>query len=31
MNQLIERLIQWLKAHGMSGDEIAECIDYITK
>ena len=29
--RLINRLIKWLKAHGMKAEDIAECIDYITQ
>lgn len=31
MRVLINRLIQWLKSKGFDGDEITECIEYITK
>lgn len=31
MKKLINRLVVWLKAHGMTGDEITECIEFITK
>lgn len=31
MKRLISRLIEWLKAHGMSAAEILQCIEYITK
>ena len=26
----INRLIEWLKTHGHTSDEIVECIEYIT-
>lgn len=26
----VNRLIEWLKAHGHTSDEIVECIEYIT-
>lgn len=31
MKRLINRLIEWLKAHGVSDADIADCLDYITK
>ena len=31
IKRLINRLVQWLKAHGITADQIADCIDYITK
>lgn len=31
LRRLINRLIHWLQAEGISGDKIAECIEYITK
>lgn len=31
IKRLINRLVHWLTAHGLSGDDIAECIEYITK
>lgn len=31
IKRLINRLIQWMKAHGISAAQIADCIDYITK
>lgn len=27
----INRLIEWLRAHGHTSDEIVECIEYITR
>lgn len=30
MDKLINKLIQWLKAKGMSPDDILACIEYIT-
>ena len=29
--RLISRLIAWLKAHGMTADDVLDCIEYITK
>lgn len=29
--RLINRLIQWLKVNGLTAEQIADCIDYITK
>jgi len=26
----VNKLIEWLKAHGHTSDEIVECIEYIT-
>lgn len=26
----VNRLIEWLRAHGHTSDEIVECIEYIT-
>ena len=31
LKRLINRLIEWLKAHGISAEDIADCISYITK
>lgn len=31
MRIMINRLIEWLKAKGFNGDEITECIEYITQ
>lgn len=31
MKRLINRLVKWLKAHGIKPEDIAECIDYITQ
>lgn len=31
IKRLINRLIQWLNAHGITAEQIADCIDYITK
>lgn len=31
IKRLINRLVQWLRAHSISGEQIADCIDYITK
>lgn len=31
IKRLINRLIQWMKAHGISAEQIADCIDYVTK
>lgn len=31
LKQLINRLIDWLKAHGLTAEQIADCISYITK
>ena len=31
MKRWISRLIEWLKAHGMSAADILQCIEYITK
>ena len=31
IKRLINRLIQWLKAHGISAEQITECVEYITK
>lgn len=31
IKRLINRLVAWLSANGMTGDQIAECISYITK
>ncbi len=31
MKRLISRLIEWLKAHGMSAAKKLGCIEYITK
>ena len=31
IKRLINRLIQWMKAHGITAELIADCIDYITK
>ncbi len=31
IKRLINRLIAWLKAHGLNGEQIADCIDFITK
>lgn len=31
IKRLINRLVQWLKAHGVTAEQIADCIDYITK
>lgn len=30
MKELINRLIEWLKAHGLSDSDIIECIKHIT-
>lgn len=29
--RMINRLIHWLEAHGITPEEIADCIEYITK
>lgn len=31
IKRLVNRLVQWLKAHGITAEQIADCIDYITK
>ena len=31
IKRLINRLVAWLKAHGISDELITDCIDYITK
>lgn len=31
IKRLLNRLVQWLKAHGITAEQIADCIDYITK
>ena len=31
IKRLINRLIQWLKAHGFTSEQITDCIEYITK
>ena len=31
VKRLINCLIQWLKAQGLSPEQIADCIEYITK
>ncbi len=31
IKRLINRLISWLKVHGLNGEQIADCIDFITK
>ena len=31
IKRLINRLVQWMKAHGINAELIADCIDYITK
>lgn len=31
LKRMIHRLIEWLEAHGISAEEIADCISYITE
>jgi len=31
IKRLINRLVKWLEAHGISPAEIADCIEYITR
>lgn len=31
MKEMINRLMRWLKNHGMTAEEINDCIDFITK
>ena len=31
MKTLINRLMQWLKDHGFTAEEITDCIDFITR
>jgi len=31
IKRLIYRLIEWLKLHGVTTDDILDCIEYITK
>ena len=31
IKRLINRLVKWLTAHGISPAEIADCIEYITR
>lgn len=31
LKRIISRLIEWLKTHGVSADDIVDCIGYITK
>lgn len=31
MKRLINRLIEWLKQNGVKPEQIADCIEYITK
>lgn len=31
LKKLLNRLVEWLKANGMTGEQIADCIAYITK
>ena len=31
VKRLINRLVEWLKDHNISAEDIADCIDYITK
>mgnify|MGYP006913554781 CR=1 FL=1 len=31
IKRLIHRLVAWLRLRGLSADDIAECISYITK
>lgn len=31
MKRMINRLVKWMKEHGMTAEEIAECISYITQ
>ena len=30
LRRLIHRLVEWLKAHDISAEDIADCISYIT-
>lgn len=31
MKRLLNRLVEWLKINGIAAEQIADCIDYITK
>ena len=31
VKRLIRRLVEWLKAHNMTAEDILDCIEYITK
>ncbi len=31
MKKVIEKITEWLRARGMSEEDIKECIEYITK